>query len=363
MKIQDILDVLEAWAPRAYAEDFDNTGLLVGDAHQDCTGALITLDTLPETISEAQAKGCNLIISFHPIIFKGLKRLTGANYVEQTVVEAIRNNVCIYALHTALDNHWEGVSYGIAQRLQLEYPKILVPQNNTLKKLTTYVPQSQAADLLEALYQAGAGQIGAYDRCSFSAQGVGSFRGNDTTSPQIGQAGQDEQVAETQLQLVYKKHREGAVLKALFNQHPYEEVAYEITAIDNPNQTIGMGMIGTLQKPMAPEDFLTWVQKQMKTGPIRHSALPKKNIQKVAVLGGSGSFAIAQAKGQGADAYLTADLKYHEFFQGNDHFLLADIGHYESEQFTKNLILDFLNKKIPNFAFALARSTNPVNYF
>ncbi len=315
MKIQDILDVLEAWAPRAYAEDFDNTGLLVGDAHQECTGALITLDTLPETISEAQAQGCNLIISFHPIIFKGLKRLTGANYVEQTVVEAIRNNVCIYALHTALDNHWEGVSYGIAQRLQLEHPKILVPQNNTLKKLTTYVPQSQAADLLEALYQAGAGQIGAYDRCSFSAQGVGSFRGNDTTSPQIGQAGQDEQVAETQLQLVYKKHREGAVLKALFNQHPYEEVAYEITAIE------------------------------------------------VAVLGGSGSFAIAQAKYHGADAYLTADLKYHDFFQGNDHFLLADIGHYESEQFTKNLILDFLNKKIPNFAFALARSTNPVNYF
>ena len=363
MKIQDILDVLEAWAPRAYAEDFDNTGLLVGDAHQECTGALITLDTLPETISEAQAQGCNLIISFHPIIFKGLKRLTGANYVEQTVMEAIRNNFCIYALHTALDNHWEGVSYGIAQRLQLEHPKILVPQNNTLKKLTTYVPQSQAADLLEALYQAGAGQIGAYDRCSFSAQGVGSFRGNDTTSPQIGQAGQEEQVAETQLQLVYKKHREGAVLKALFNQHPYEEVAYEITAIDNPNQTIGMGMIGTLQKPMGPKEFLSWVQKQMKTGPIRHSALPKKNIQKVAVLGGSGSFAIAQAKGQGADAYLTADLKYHDFFQGNDHFLLADIGHYESEQFTKNLILDFLNKKIPNFAFALARSTNPVNYF
>jgi dinuclear metal center YbgI/SA1388 family protein len=363
MKIQEILNILEAWAPKAYAEDFDNTGLLVGNAHQKCTGALITLDTLPETILEAKSKNCNLIISFHPIIFKGLKRLTGSDYVEQTVLEAIKNDICIYALHTALDNHIEGVSFGIARQLGLKNRQLLLPKKNTIKKLTTYVPQQHAETLLESLHAVGAGQIGSYDRCSFSNTGTGAFRGDQSSNPTLGKAGQDEKVSEVQLHLVYKKHLEADVLKALFASHPYEEIAYEITPLDNVNQKIGMGMVGQLEAPLTPEDFLAFVHQKMLTGPLRHSRLPKKNIKKVAVLGGSGSFAIAQAKAQGADAYVTADLKYHDFFQGDTTFLLVDIGHYESEQFTKNLILDFLNKKIPNFAFALAQSTNPVNYF
>lgn len=363
MKIQTILDHLNAWAPQAYAEDFDNTGLLVGDVHQNCTGALITLDTLPKTIDEAITKKCNLIISFHPIIFKGLKSITGKDYVEQTLLKAIKNDIAVFALHTALDNHIEGVSHGMANALELGGQRILVPQKNTLKKLTTYVPKPHATTVLQALYAAGAGHVGAYDHCSFSTTGTGSFRGDDNSTPAIGSSNEDTQVEEVQLHLVVKRHLEKKVLQALLKAHPYEEVAYEITALDNSNQTIGMGMVGELPKPLAPKAFLDLLKERFGLSTLRHTTLGTTPISKVAVLGGSGVFALGTAKAQGAHAYVTADLKYHDFFQGNDNFLLADIGHYESEQFTKTLILNFLNKKIPNFAFALAQSTNPVNYY
>ena len=363
MKIQTILDHLNAWAPQAYAEDFDNTGLLVGDAHQNCTGAMITLDTLPKTIDEAITKNCNLIISFHPIIFKGLKSITGKDYVEQTLLKAIKNDIAIFALHTALDNQIEGVSHGMANALELGGQRILVPQKNTLKKLTTYVPKPHATTVLQALYAAGAGHVGAYDHCSFSTTGTGSFRGDDNSTPAIGSPNEDTQVEEVQLHLVVKRHLEKKVLQALLKAHPYEEVAYEITALDNSNQTIGMGMVGELPKPLAPKAFLDLLKERFGLSTLRHTTLGTTPISKVAVLGGSGAFALGTAKAQGAHAYVTADLKYHDFFQGNDNFLLADIGHYESEQFTKTLILNFLNKKIPNFAFALAQSTNPVNYY
>ncbi len=363
MKIQTILDHLNAWAPQEYAEDFDNTGLLVGDVHQNCTGALITLDTLPKTIDEAITKNCNLIISFHPIIFKGLKSITGKDYVEQTLLKAIKNDIAIFALHTALDNHIEGVSHGMANALELVGQRILVPQKNTLKKLTTYVPKPHVTTVLQALYTAGAGHVGAYDHCSFSNPGTGSFRGDDNSTPAIGSPNEDTQVEEVQLHLVVKRHLEKKVLQALFKAHPYEEVAYEITALDNSNQTIGMGIVGELPKPLVPKVFLDLIKERFGLSILRHTTLRTAPISKVAVLGGSGAFALGTAKAQGAHAYITADLKYHDFFQGNDNFLLADIGHYESEQFTKTLILNFLNKKIPNFAFALAQSTNPVNYY
>jgi len=364
MTLQKIIAVLEAWAPQAYAEDFDNVGLLTGDPNWDCTGILITLDTLEVVIDEAIAKKCNCIVSFHPIIFSGLKKFTGRTYVERTVTKAIENRIAIYAMHTALDNHSQGVNFQIGKQLGLSHTQLLIPKKNTLQKLTTYVPSENAKALLAALHDAGAGAIGKYEQCSFSVLGKGTFKGNSDSTPTIGMPLQKETVEEQQLHVIFPKHLESKILKTLFAVHPYEEVAYEITALENKRQDVGMGAIGKLPQPMEEKDFLAFVKKNMNTSTIRHSPLMGRKIESVAVLGVSGSFAIDAALAQGADAFITADLKYHQFFQAENKILLADIGHFESEQFTKNLMYEYLIEKLPNFAIALTETdTNPVNYF
>lgn len=363
MKIKDVTAFLEELAPLNYAEDFDNVGLLVGNYQTEVSGVLVTLDTLETTIEEAISKKCNLIISFHPIIFNGIKKLNGNNYVEKTVIKAIQNNIAIYAIHTALDNSFEGVSAKMAEILGLENKKILIPKKNILKKLTTYVPNTDAIQLRNSLFDAGAGNIGNYDNCSFSISGEGTFRGNENSNPTLGEKGKLHTENEVQISVVFEVKNEVKILKALHENHPYEEVAYEIITIENSYQNVGLGMIGELSKPMNEKDFLHYLKKTMKTDCIRHSAFINKKIKKVAVLGGSGSFAIEAAKKVGADAYVSADFKYHDFFKAEKNILLADIGHYESEQFTKNLIVDFLTKKISNFAIILSeKSTNPIYY-
>ena len=371
MIIKDVIQLLEENVPLYYSEDFDNTGLLVGDYNQEVTGILVTLDTLEEVIEEAIQKKCNLIVSFHPIIFSGLKKITGKNYVERTVLKAIKNNIAIYAIHTALDNHWNGVNEAIINRLQLKNKQILLPQKNTIKKLITFVPTENLEEVREALFHAGAGNIGNYSHCSFNVEGVGTFLGEEGSNPVKGKKGILQVENEVFLGITFAKHLESKILKTLFNVHPYEEVAYEITTLDNYNQKIGMGMIGEFEKSLPENDFLTFLKQKMNTNCIRHSKLTGKNIKKVAVLGGSGSFAINAAKAAGADAYVTADLKYHDFFKAESNILLADIGHFESEQFTKQLLVTLLNKKISNFAPAFAQSkivlsqvnTNPITYF
>ena len=363
MIIKDIVKTLEEWAPKAYAEDFDNVGLLTGNPSWNCTGVLVTLDTLESVVEEAISKKCNLIVSFHPIVFSGLKKFTGANYVEKALIKAIKNDIAIYAIHTALDNHKEGVNAQIGQQLQLHTTEILIPQKATLKKLTTYVPTRDADALLEKLHQSGAGAIGKYDWCSFSLEGEGRFRGDETSNPSIGSPGEMSSVKEKQLQLLFPKHLENKILKTLFEAHPYEEVAYEMISLDNENKNIGMGLVGFLEQPMDEKVFLNHIKTSMQVSAIRHSTLLNKKIHKVAVLGGSGSFAIKAAKQIKADAFITADLKYHQFFEAEKQLLLLDIGHYESEQFTKNLIYNYLTKKIPNFAVVLSSiNTNPINY-
>lgn len=363
-KIKDIIECLESWAPSATAEEFDNVGLLVGDAQRPCTGALITLDSLEEVVDEAIAKNCNLIISFHPIIFSGMKRLTGKNYVERTVLKAIENKIAIYAIHTALDNHLEGVNHGIAQKLGLTNCQILLPKKNNLKKLQVYVPQSHIEAVKNTLFDAGAGEIGAYTECAFSFKGTGQYRPSVTAQPTHGTRGELTQVEEVQLQMVFAAHLEPKIIGALLNAHPYEEVAYECYALENSHKHSGMGAIGELPEPVAEKTFLKQLKNDFNAGGLRHSEFCQKPIKKVALLGGSGSFAIGAAIAQKADVYLTADLKYHNFFEAEGQLLLVDIGHYESEQFTKNLIHDYLTKKLPNFAFILAATnTNPVNYF
>ncbi|MEL0457452.1 Nif3-like dinuclear metal center hexameric protein [Flavobacteriaceae bacterium SZ-1-7] len=364
MIVQDVINHLEDLAPLAYAEDFDNVGLLVGNKNAEVTGILVTLDALETVVDEAIQKQCNLIVSFHPIIFKGLNKLTGKNYVERVVMKAIKHDIAIYSMHTALDNALQGVNDMICNQLELTSKRILIPQSETIKKLTTYVPKNEAENLRKALFETGAGSIGNYDDCSFNVEGYGTFNGNEASDPTKGQKGSIHTEAETKITVTFAKHLESEVIKALFKAHSYEEVAYEITTLENKNQNIGMGMVGELEKPMDETDFLNYLKDKMNTGFIRHSVLLGKKIKKVAVLGGSGSFAIQAAKAAGADAFVTADLKYHDFFQAENSILLTDIGHYESEQFTKNLLVAYLTKKITNFAIILSKTnTNPVKYF
>ncbi len=370
MTIKQITNYLEELAPLHYTEDFDNVGLLVGNYQTVVNGVLVSLDTLEITIDEAIEKQCNLIVSFHPIIFNGLKKLNGSNYVERVVIKAIKNDIAIYAMHTALDNSFQGVSAKMCEVIGLKDTKVLIPQRGVIKKLTTYIPHKDAEKLRMALFKAGAGNIGNYNHCSFNIEGLGTYKGNENTNPSKGKKEALHHEPETCISVIFEKHLENQILQTLFNNHPYEEVAYEIITLDNLHQNIGMGMIGTLEIETDSISFLNLLKDKFHLKIIRHSALSDKKIKKVAVLGGSGSFAISYAKRAGADIFITADLKYHDFYKAENQIVLADIGHYESEQFTKHLLVDYLTKKITNFAPALLagriilseKSTNPINY-
>ncbi|CAM1335100.1 Nif3-like dinuclear metal center hexameric protein [Tenacibaculum aestuariivivum] len=363
MQIKDVTNYIEKLAPLSYAENFDNVGLLIGKYTTTVTGILVTLDTLETTIDQAIAENCNLIVSFHPIVFSGLKKINGNNYVERVVLKAIQNNIAIYATHTALDNVNNGVSAKMCEVLGLQNNKILIPKKGIIKKLTTYVPLANANNLRTKLFEAGAGSIGNYNNCSFTTKGTGSYRGNEKSNPAVGKKGELIFSEEACISITFNSYLEKAILKTLFNTHPYEEVAYEIITLENNNQNVGMGMIGDFETPMDEIDFLNFIKKTFKTACVRHSGLLNKKIQKVAVLGGSGSFAIQNAIKLNADAYISADFKYHDFFKAEKKILLADVGHYESEQFTKNLLIDYLRKKFSTFAITLSKkSTNPIHY-
>ncbi len=369
MMIKEVIASIEQLAPRSYAEDFDNTGLLTGSSDMKVKGVLVTLDCLEQVVDEAIDTGCNLIVSFHPIIFSGLKSLVAKDYVSRAVVKAIKNDIAIYATHTALDNAKGGVSYRMGQAIGLSGMKTLIPKKKLIKKLVTYVPTAQLEQVQEALFQAGAGKLGNYAECSFVSQGQGTFKGNEQSNPALGERNKRSTEIESQLSLTFLPHLENQILQALHSSHPYEEVAFEITELENKYQDIGMGAIGNLTDPLETQAFLDLIKRSFDTGSVRYSHNFQSNkgqrkiIKTVAVLGGSGAFAINDAKAAGADAYVTADLKYHDFFQG-ERLLLCDVGHYESEQFTKNLLYEYLSEKFSNFAVLCAKArTNPVNYF
>jgi dinuclear metal center YbgI/SA1388 family protein len=363
MRIKELIQEIETWAPTNYAESFDNVGLLVGDKNAEISGVLITHDTLEDVVDEAIAKKMNLIVSFHPIIFSGMKSLTGKNYVERVVMKAIKHDIAIYALHTALDNQYFGVSGILADKLQLQNQKVLMPQANTLKQLVTYVPVADADKVRNALHQAGAGNIGNYSECSFNVEGTGTYKPNEKANPYIGKSGEKHSEKELRVSVIFAKHLQSKVLQNLFQTHPYEEVAYEIFSLDNNNQEIGLGIVGNLPNSVQEKAYLKDLKEKLHLSCIRHSNLRNKPIKKVAVLGGSGSFAINAAKFSGADIYITSDIKYHEFYQGENQMIIADIGHFESEQYTKQFLFEQLTKKIRNFAVALSEiNTNPINY-
>jgi dinuclear metal center YbgI/SA1388 family protein len=370
MKIREILSILEEMAPLAYAEDFDNVGLLVGDGNNEVIGVLVCHDALESVIDEAIAKKCNLVVCFHPILFSGLKKITGKNYVERAVIKAIKNDIAIYAVHTALDNHQNGVNKIFCDALGLMNTKVLVPKQQFIQKLVTYTVPENADKVRNAILQAGAGTIGNYDYCSYNSEGFSTYQGNENSNPTVGNKGELTQTNEIKIEVVFEKYLQSKILKALFSNHVYEEVAYEIYDLLNSHQNIGLGMVGELETEMNETEFLQLVKERMICGGIRHSQFLGKPIKKVAVLGGSGSYAIKNAIQSGADAYLTADLKYHNFYEAENQLLLADIGHFESERYTKNYIVDYLTKKILNFAPALPsgrimlseENTNPVKY-
>ncbi|ANQ48465.1 Nif3-like dinuclear metal center hexameric protein [Flammeovirga sp. MY04] len=364
MKIKEIVKSLEQLAPPVYQESYDNSGLLTGSGNEEVKGILVTLDCVENIVDEAINTGCNLIVAHHPLIFGGLKRLNGKNYVERTVIKAIKNDIAIYAIHTNLDNMNNGVSAKICHLLGLENLKILAPKKDTLFKLTSYVPIEATQKVLEALGKAGAGQIGNYSNCSYQSKGIGSFLGNSNTNPSVGQANHLEQVEENKIEVQFPIHLKGSVLNALHSSHPYEEVAYHITKLENVNTTVGSGMYGTYSDGIPAEEFLSKLKDTFKVGAIRHTKIVNKTIKKVAVCGGAGSFLLGNAKGVKADVFITGDFKYHEFFDAEDQIMIADIGHYESEQFTSELLIDFIKEQFDGIkVIKTSNNTNPVHYF
>jgi dinuclear metal center YbgI/SA1388 family protein len=364
MTIKDITNYLESIAPLAYQESYDNAGLIVGNASAEVSGVLVTLDSTEEVIDEAIAKGCNLVIAHHPIVFKGLKKLTGKNYVERTIIKAIKNDVAIYAIHTNLDSVVGGVNFKIAEKLRLEKVEILVPKSQVLMKLIVFVPVSNTKEVLDALHAAGAGVIGNYSHASFRGEGIGAFRPNEKATPTIGTANVDEEVHENRVEVIFPTYLKNQVLAAMHRSHIYEEVAHDIILLENQNSEVGAGIIGELANEMSESDFMAYLKQNMGVTVIRHTNLLGKPIRKVAVCGGAGGFLLGDAILRSADIFITADYKYHEFFDADNRIIIADIGHYESEQFTKELLKDYICKKITNFAVNLSETpTNPINYY
>ena len=363
MQIKDIIQFLEQFAPLPYQESYDNSGLLVGDRNSELSAALLTLDVTEEVIDEAIANQCNLIVAHHPLIFKGLKSLTGKHWVERCVIKAIKHDIAIYAIHTNLDNVHLGVNKRICEKLGLNNIKTLSPKSEILTKLTTFIPIDETNNVLDALFAAGAGEIGNYDHCSFQVDGTGTFRPGDDSSPHIGSKNTDETVKEKRVEVVFPTYLSGRILNALNQAHPYEEVAYYLTPLSNKNQEVGSGMIGELPEPIKASAFLNQLKETFKTDCVRHTAPHRDTVQKIAVCGGAGSFLLNKAIGAKADIFITGDFKYHDFFEADNRIIVADIGHYESEQFTKDLLYDILSEKFTNIALRLSEvQTNPINY-
>jgi len=364
MLLRELTDYLESLAPLDYQESYDNAGLLVGRPDQEVNQALISLDCTEEVVDEAIALGCNVIISHHPIVFKGLRRFNGSTYVERVVMKAIKHDVALYAIHTNLDHITGGVNSKLAERLALRNTAILSPKGDLLRKLAVFVPLSHVEPVRTALFAAGAGQVGKYDQCSFNVAGYGTFRGGEGTDPFVGNPGEMHREEELRMEVIFPANRERAILLALFEAHPYEEVAYDLYRLQNSYQEVGSGLIGYLEHPLSEQEFLGLLKQQLNAPVIRHTALRGKPVVRVAVCGGAGSFLLNQAIRSGADVFVTSDYKYHEFFDAEGKIVIADVGHFESEQFTQQLLLEIIRKKFPTFAVRLTGiDTNPIKYY
>lgn len=363
MNIKDIISALEVLAAPPLQESYDNAGLITGDQMATCSGVLVALDITEHIVQEAIDKNCNLIVAHHPIIFKGLKKLTGSSYVERTVIKAIKNDIALYAIHTNLDNVLHGVNSVVAHKLSLKNCRVLAEKENTLKKLVTFVPNEHSEKVKDALFQAGAGTIGLYDQCSFNLEGTGTFRPLEGADPFSGKVGERFSANETRIEVIFPFYQEKQVIANLRKSHPYEEVAFYITALSNTEKQTGSGIIGDLPESMDGRHFLEKLKTMLHASVIRHTVIPDKAIEKVAFCGGAGIFLLPHAIAAGADVFITGDIKYHEFFDADGRILLADAGHFETEQFTIELLAEYLQNKFRNFAvLKTEHQANPVHY-
>lgn len=363
MKIREIVAAIENIAPPVYADEWDNVGLILGDMDTETDSALIAFEMTEEVLEEAIKDGFGLIITHHPLIFKGIKKINSNNATGRIIQKALQNNVAIYAAHTNLDNVLKGVNGKLAEMLGIKQVAPLDFKQHLLLKLVTFVPESHADTVREALFAAGAGHIGNYDSCSFSVPGKGSFRGDEHTNPFVGESGKLHFEEEARIETILPAHLQHRVLTALIKAHPYEEPAYDFYKLENPLSSVGSGMIGYLEDEMDEMEFLHHIKHSLNIPVLRHSELTGKKIRRVAFCGGAGAFLLPVALSRGADAFITGDVKYHEFFMPEKNLLLVDAGHYETEQFTTSLLFDLLMQKFSNFAIRIsACSTNAVNY-
>ncbi len=361
MKIKELIKVIEDIAPLSLQESYDNSGLLVGSEETDVTSALITLDVTEEVLDEAIDGGFGIIIAHHPLIFSGIKKLNGKNYVEKLVIKAIKNNVALYAVHTNIDNAANGLNAILGKKLGLKNLKILKPGASSLKKLVVFCPVEQAEQVRNAMFEAGAGHIGNYDGCSYNTEGFGTFRALEGANPFVGDVGKLHFEKEVKIETIVPDTKLGAVLNAMLSNHPYEEVAYDIYPLDNVNMNTGAGMIGELDKELDTVDFLNTVKKRLNVKALKFNKPVERKIKKVAFCGGSGAFLINDAYKQGADVFITGDVKYHDYFEHLGKMTIVDAGHYETEQFIKELLYELLTEKFPTFAVRISKiNTNPV---
>jgi dinuclear metal center YbgI/SA1388 family protein len=363
MKLKEITSYLESFAPLALQEDYDNSGLIVGDPDNEITGAILTVDVIEDVVDEAIRKNVNLIIAHHPIVFSGLKKITGKNYIERVIIKAIKNDIAIYASHTNLDSTWGGVNSKIADKLNLKNQKILAPLKGELMKLAYFVPVEQAEETRKAVFEAGGGYIGDYDLVSFNIEGKGTFRAGENANPYVGEKGEMHVEKELRIEIVFPKYLKNRIVSALLKVHPYEEVAYDLYPIENSFSRAGLGIVGELDTESNEIDFLKSLKNTFSAECVRYTKLLNKPIKTVAVCGGSGSFLLKNAIMANADVFVSGDFKYHQFFDAEGKIIIADIGHFETEQVTKELFYELLTKKFPKFAIHLTGiNSNPINY-
>jgi dinuclear metal center YbgI/SA1388 family protein len=363
MKLKDICSYLDSAVPLSFQEGYDNSGLQVGSPEMKISSAMISLDVTEEVIDEAISTKCDLLISHHPLIFKEIKRISNRTFTERILCKAIKNDIAIYSSHTNLDIFNNGVSKKMADKLNLKNLKVLSPLKQRLLKLVTYIPESYLEQVMESVFNAGAGVTGNYDRCGFTTSGTGSFRGNQYSKPFTGEKGKIHFEKEVRFETVLFSHLKEKVVKALLDVHPYEEVAYDIFALENDNAGVGLGCIGDFEVPIVEDAFLKLISSTFNAKGVRYSKPLGKPVKKVAVCGGSGASLLYDAISSGADAFVTADIKYHNFFDADNTILLVDTGHFESEKYSVEILYDLIIKKFPKFAVRFSETnTNPINY-
>ncbi|MBS4014139.1 MAG: Nif3-like dinuclear metal center hexameric protein [Bacteroidetes bacterium] len=364
IKLKEILAAINSDIPFALQEEYDNSGLIIGNPDNVVSKGLICVDITEDLIKEAINEKCNVIISHHPIIFKGLKSITGKNYVENVIIEAIKNDIAIISAHTNVDNYYYGVNRKLGEAIGLKNLRILAPKNEILKKLVVFCPKDHAEKVRDAIFNAGAGRIGNYDCCSYNIDGKGSFRAVEGANPFVGEVNKLHFEEEVRIETIFPDYIKHEIIKAMLKAHPYEEVAYDIYPLDNTFDRVGAGMIGVFEKPLNPKNFLDIVKEKLNIPVLKHSRIFAENISSVAICGGSGSVLLNHAVSQNADAFITADIKYNMFFEAENKLLLVDAGHFETEQFTSEVLYDVVSKKITNFALQISKKQyNSVHYY